>query len=99
MGRGIRGGRGGGRPRCKQRAKKGSTADSCRALPVEHLFHARDAGGVEAQRLVERRCALPRDKRKAYRVGFSSDRGQGTGTLNMIVIVKGVRRTQRAGVV
>ena len=32
---------------------------------VEHLEHARDAGGVEAQRLVERRRALPRVKRRA----------------------------------
>ena len=126
----------------------------------EHVVHARDAGGVEAQRLVERLRGLPRVERRAYAWGEVSgaagaaggrgassvqkrarlqiravpcpwnicfmlvtlevsklsgwlnadapcrgikgghtvwDSGQGTGTLNMIVIVKCVRRTQRAG--
>eukprot|EP00964_Phaeocystis_antarctica_P018819 scaffold10367_cov70-Phaeocystis_antarctica.AAC.1 len=31
----------------------------------EHVGHGCDAGRVEAQRLVERRCALPRVKRRA----------------------------------
>eukprot|EP00964_Phaeocystis_antarctica_P045217 scaffold26018_cov44-Phaeocystis_antarctica.AAC.1 len=31
----------------------------------KHLVHARDAGGVEAQRLVERRRSLPRAERRA----------------------------------
>ena len=31
-----------------------------RGAHVEHPFHGRDAGGVEVQRLVERRRALPR---------------------------------------
>eukprot|EP00964_Phaeocystis_antarctica_P013465 scaffold7370_cov57-Phaeocystis_antarctica.AAC.5 len=35
----------------------------------EHLVHVRDAGGVEAQRLVERRRGLQRVKRRAYGVG------------------------------
>eukprot|EP00964_Phaeocystis_antarctica_P045271 scaffold26050_cov53-Phaeocystis_antarctica.AAC.2 len=33
---------------------------------VEHADHACDAGGVEAQQLVERRRVLPRVKRRAY---------------------------------
>ena len=36
---------------------------------VEHLAHVGDAGGVEAQRLVERRRALPRAERRAYDAG------------------------------
>ena len=34
----------------------------------EHVVHVRDAGGVEAQRLVERRRLLPRVERRAYAV-------------------------------
>ena len=41
----------------------------------EHGVHARDAGGVEAQRLVEHRRALPRVERRAYGAG----RGAGGG--------------------
>ena len=36
---------------------------------VEHVPHGRDAGGVEAQRLVERPRALPRVARRAYGAG------------------------------
>ena len=36
---------------------------------VEHLAHGCDAGGVEAQRLVERRRGLPRVERRAYGAG------------------------------
>eukprot|EP00964_Phaeocystis_antarctica_P045730 scaffold26341_cov62-Phaeocystis_antarctica.AAC.2 len=32
----------------------------------EHVAHVRDAGGVEAQRLVERPCILPRVERRAH---------------------------------
>jgi len=35
---------------------------------VEHVAHVCDAGRVEAERLVERRRALPRVKRTAYAV-------------------------------
>eukprot|EP00964_Phaeocystis_antarctica_P017161 scaffold9465_cov50-Phaeocystis_antarctica.AAC.3 len=35
----------------------------------EHVEHARDAGGVEAQRLVERLRILPRVERRAYDAG------------------------------
>ena len=49
---------GGGRPRCKQRAGQGSTADSGHRVRGgahgEHAGHDRDAESVEAQRLVER---------------------------------------------
>ena len=40
----------------------------------EHVEHARDAGGVEGQRLVERPRVLPRVARRAYTV-----RGEGAG--------------------
>ena len=36
---------------------------------MEHVAHVRDAGGVEAQRLVERRCVLPRVERRTCRAG------------------------------
>ena len=41
----------------------------------EHPVHVRDAGGVKAQRLVERQRALPRVKRRARGAG----RGVGVG--------------------
>eukprot|EP00964_Phaeocystis_antarctica_P041072 scaffold23483_cov58-Phaeocystis_antarctica.AAC.2 len=52
---------GGGRPRARGGAHP------------EHVAHVRDAGGVEAQRLVERRRVLPRVERRAC------DAGQGAG--------------------
>ena len=69
-GRGAgRGAGGGGRPRCEQRAREGSTAQiGSRArggAHPEHEAHIYDAGGVEAQRLVERRRLLPRAERRA----------------------------------
>eukprot|EP00964_Phaeocystis_antarctica_P125261 scaffold88885_cov49-Phaeocystis_antarctica.AAC.3 len=39
----------------------------------EHAAHVRDAGGVEAQRLVERRRALLRVERRAYGVGRGAE--------------------------
>ena len=33
---------------------------------MEHVGHVRDAGGIEAQWLVERRRLLPRVERRAY---------------------------------
>ena len=33
-----------------------------RGAHVEHLVHVRDAGGIEAQRLVERKRTLPSHK-------------------------------------
>ena len=41
---------------------------------MEHLLHGCDAGGVEAQRLVERRRVLPRVERRAYRAGRGAAR-------------------------
>ena len=61
------------RPRRTQRAGKGSTADwgqgTGRSADPEHEAHIRDAGGVEAQWLVEHRrdlsSNLPMVERKA----------------------------------
>ena len=52
----------GGRWRCTQRARR-SRLDIGHAH-LEHPAHARDAGRVEAQRLVERRRLLPRVTRR-----------------------------------
>ena len=43
----------------------------------EHVAHVRDAGGVEAQWLVERRRVLPRVERRAF--GVVRGAGQQTG--------------------
>eukprot|EP00964_Phaeocystis_antarctica_P033698 scaffold19101_cov53-Phaeocystis_antarctica.AAC.6 len=60
---------GGRRPWCKQSTGEGSTVqigDRTRGgAHAEHLVHVRDAGGVEAQRLVERQRGLPRVERRA----------------------------------
>eukprot|EP00964_Phaeocystis_antarctica_P114348 scaffold78323_cov43-Phaeocystis_antarctica.AAC.1 len=67
-----RGAAGGGRPRRSQRAGErarlqiGGKARG--RAHVEHLVHGCDAGGVEAQWLVERRRALPSAERRAYDV-------------------------------
>eukprot|EP00964_Phaeocystis_antarctica_P148343 scaffold115172_cov97-Phaeocystis_antarctica.AAC.1 len=64
---------GGGRPRCTQRAGEGSTVQiggrARGGAHGEHGAHVCDAGGVEAQRLVERRRVLPRVERRAYGLG------------------------------
>eukprot|EP00964_Phaeocystis_antarctica_P103349 scaffold68639_cov42-Phaeocystis_antarctica.AAC.1 len=60
-----------------------------RGAHVEHVAHVRDAGGVEAQRLVERRRGLPRVERRAYGAGRDSAREAGGGGRP--------RCTQRAG--
>eukprot|EP00964_Phaeocystis_antarctica_P045731 scaffold26341_cov62-Phaeocystis_antarctica.AAC.3 len=68
-----RGAAGGGRPRRTQRAGEGATADWGQGTQggahVEHVAHGCDAGGVEAQRLVERRRVLPRVERRACGAG------------------------------
>eukprot|EP00964_Phaeocystis_antarctica_P082886 scaffold52065_cov42-Phaeocystis_antarctica.AAC.1 len=46
---------------------------------VEHGAHVRDAGGVEAQRLVEHRRALPRVERRAYGVRRSAEYREAAG--------------------
>eukprot|EP00964_Phaeocystis_antarctica_P091314 scaffold58545_cov57-Phaeocystis_antarctica.AAC.2 len=73
----LRNAGGGGRPRCKQRVGEGSTADwgqGTRGAHGEHELHGRDAGRVEAQRLVEHRRALPRVERRAIRCGTRCSR-------------------------
>eukprot|EP00964_Phaeocystis_antarctica_P062013 scaffold37107_cov48-Phaeocystis_antarctica.AAC.1 len=57
---------------------------------LEHPAHECDAGGVEAQRLVERRRELPRVERRAGGAGRGADRQVGGGGRP--------RCTQRAGV-
>eukprot|EP00964_Phaeocystis_antarctica_P029496 scaffold16625_cov49-Phaeocystis_antarctica.AAC.1 len=39
----------------------------------EHVLHVLDAGGVEAQRLVERRRLLPSVERRAHGVGRGAE--------------------------
>eukprot|EP00964_Phaeocystis_antarctica_P049390 scaffold28648_cov60-Phaeocystis_antarctica.AAC.2 len=56
---------------------------------VEHVSHVCDAGGVEAQRLVELRRVLSRVERRACDAGRGADRQAGGGGRP--------RRTQRAG--
>eukprot|EP00964_Phaeocystis_antarctica_P045214 scaffold26017_cov39-Phaeocystis_antarctica.AAC.1 len=46
---------------------------------VEHVGHGCDAGGVEAQRLVERRRGLPRVERRAYGAGRAAGWEAGGG--------------------
>eukprot|EP00964_Phaeocystis_antarctica_P064937 scaffold39110_cov45-Phaeocystis_antarctica.AAC.1 len=68
---------GGGRQRCtrgvqgRTRLQIGSRARG--GAHAEHLVHGCDAGGVEAQRLVERRCVLPRVERRAYGAGRGAE--------------------------
>eukprot|EP00964_Phaeocystis_antarctica_P004951 scaffold2698_cov48-Phaeocystis_antarctica.AAC.3 len=74
VGRGVRvgGAAGGGRPRRMQRAGEGAAADwgaGRGGARPEHCVHVCDAGGVEAQRLVERRRVLPRVERRACGAG------------------------------
>eukprot|EP00964_Phaeocystis_antarctica_P051223 scaffold29871_cov36-Phaeocystis_antarctica.AAC.2 len=73
LGEGAGGREGGGRPRRKQRAWERARLQiwgrARGGAHAEHVAHVRDAGGVEAQRLVERRHVLPRVERKAYGAG------------------------------
>ena len=65
----------GARSRCKQRAgERAATTDlggagRGEAAHVKHLVHARDAGGVPAERLVEGRRVLPRGRMRGTRCG------------------------------
>jgi hypothetical protein len=61
-----------------------------REAHLKHVAHGRDAGGVEAQRLVERRRALPRPKGSIGR-GATCGQGKREG------VEKRRRREQRAG--
>ena len=60
------GGRGASSVHRRARLQIGS---SMRGAHREHGAHVCDAGGVEAQRLIERRRALPRVERRAYDAG------------------------------
>ena len=64
---------GGGRPRgarsVQGRARLQIRGSAWGSAHPEHAVHACDAGGVEAQRLVERPRALPRVERRAYGAG------------------------------
>ena len=81
----ARWGPGGGRGRraiavqaaCRARARLQTGGRARGGAHVEHVLHVSDFGGVEAQRLVERRRALPRVKRGAY--GAVRGVGQQTG--------------------
>jgi len=53
---------------CTRGPTQGLGAKGTRGEHVEHVAHVRDAGGVEAQRLVEGRCALP-SRREGMRCG------------------------------
>ena len=46
---------------------------------VQHAAHVRDAGGVEAQRLIERRRGLPRVEKRAWSVRDKLWAGRGGG--------------------
>ena len=50
-----------------------------RGAHVEHVAHGCDAGGVETQRLVERRRALPRVETRAYVCGEVCESAGGRG--------------------
>ena len=96
MGSDMRAGRreGGGRPRCtrgaqgRARLQIGSRARG--GAHGEHVGHVRDAGRVEAQRLIERIRELPRVKRGVYGVGRGARYREAGGSGRP-------RCTQRAG--
>ena len=57
------------RAACMRRARLKAGGQGTRGAHVEHVLHVRDAGRVEAQRLIERIRELPRVKRGVYGVG------------------------------
>eukprot|EP00964_Phaeocystis_antarctica_P049389 scaffold28648_cov60-Phaeocystis_antarctica.AAC.1 len=61
---------------------------------VEHAAHGCDAGGVEAQRLVERRRELPRVERRACDAGRGADREAGGGGRPRLGAGHGEERTR-----
>ena len=57
----------------------------------EHMDNVRDAGGVEAQRLVERRRGLPRVERKGIRCGaryIRVERREAAGNLSAFSVCR-----------
>ena len=65
---GVWGG-GGAQAAFRGKARLKAVGQGTRGAHLEHALHVRDAGGVEAQRLVERRRVLPRVERRAYGAG------------------------------
>eukprot|EP00964_Phaeocystis_antarctica_P079779 scaffold49742_cov60-Phaeocystis_antarctica.AAC.5 len=63
-----------GKVRSGRRRTTAAQAAARGGAHVEHEPHVCDAGRVEAQRLVERRRALPRVERRAYRAGRGAAR-------------------------
>ena len=63
----------------QERARLQIWGKARRGAHVEHVSHVCDAGGVEAQRLVERRRALPRVEGRACDAGRGADRQAGGG--------------------
>eukprot|EP00964_Phaeocystis_antarctica_P107203 scaffold71964_cov85-Phaeocystis_antarctica.AAC.1 len=59
---GTRGSVGGGKQRVQREPNWTVGRQGMRGAHVEHLVHVRDAGGIEAQRLVERKRTLPSQK-------------------------------------
>eukprot|EP00964_Phaeocystis_antarctica_P157293 scaffold127415_cov63-Phaeocystis_antarctica.AAC.2 len=83
---------GGWRPRRTQRTGEGSTADreqGTRGAHIEHVAHVRDAGGVEAQRLVERRR-----RRGGEHLAHARDAGgvEAQRPVECIRVLRGVKR-------
>ena len=76
-GRGAAGDRGARGVQGRARLQIGSRARG--GAHEEHVAHVRDAGGIEAQRLVERRRVLPRVERKACGAGRDAGREPGGG--------------------
>ena len=75
----CREGDGGARSVVRGRARLHIRGRAREGAHPEHVVHVRDAGGVEAQRLVERRRILPRVERGAYDAGQGSGREAGGG--------------------
>ena len=89
-----------------ERVGEGSTADWEQGMGIahrEHVGHVRDSGGVEAQRLVERRRVLPRVERRVERRpcdagrGADRERARGGGRPRCTRSVQGRARLYRLG--
>ena len=63
----------------RARLQVGGRARGGAHIPAEHPVHVCDAGGVEAQRLVEPIHELPRVERRAYDAGRGSGQEAGGG--------------------
>ena len=105
---GVGGGAAAAQAACRERARcRGSLArEGTRGAHVKHVRHARDAGRVEAHRLVERRRELPRGKRGGRGEkgatcgagGGAEGRGGGGGGASRVQGVSQLRRVAGQGV-